>query len=130
MAEVSQGSGPEATDERVGVLYAKKKEENEKRQGLRTTRRMSIFIRPQALTFPVVVGLVKVGWEGLQRLPISWAGQLWLPFTACLLIGLLISLEHLRVEKFSWPMRILGLTTGLLNSCVMFAAVLGISGTK
>jgi hypothetical protein len=45
------------------------------RPATRRQEQVSIFIRPQALTFPVVVGIVKVGWEGIQRLPISWGGR-------------------------------------------------------
>jgi hypothetical protein len=112
-------------EERTGQLF--KKSTGPPKKTAPRVQRVSIFIPPQALTFPIAVGLVKVAWEGFKRLPVSWAGTLWLPFGACLLIGMLITLENIRAGNLSARMRLLGLFVGMLNSCVMFAAVLGIT---
>ncbi len=112
-------------EERVGQVNAKSIAKSEYAKP--RLQRVSIFISPQALTFPVAVALVKIAWEGFKKLPVLWADTLWLPFAACLLIGLIITIDNLRTEKLSLPMYALGLFVGLLNSCVMFAAVLGIT---
>lgn len=122
VAVPSEGSQEE---ERVGQVHAKSI--TTPKHARSRLQRVSIFIPPQALTFPVAVGLVKIAWEGLRKLPGAWADTLWLPFAACVIIGLIISIDNLRTEKLSLPMHMLGLFVGLLNSCVMFAAVLGIT---
>lgn len=123
MVSVSRDAKTE--DERTGEVFAKKP------AGAQATKpsadQIAIFIRPQALTFPIVVGVVKVAWEGFMRLPVSWAGSLWVPFAACLFIGFVITIESVRIEKLSIPMSTLGVFIGILNSFVMFAAVLGIT---
>jgi hypothetical protein len=89
--------------------------------------RVSIFINPQALTFPVAVALVKGAWEGLKLTPLPAAGTTWFPFLACLVIGVLITVDNLMAETMTRSIRGLGVIIGILNSLVMFAAVLGIS---
>jgi hypothetical protein len=89
--------------------------------------RVSIFINPQALTFPMAVGLVKGGWEALKHAPLPGMETTWFPFGACLAIGVIITINNLTAQKMTTSMRWLGVFIGILNSLVMFSAVLGVS---
>ena len=71
--------------------------------------------------------MVKTAWEAAKILPVPWATSIWFPFGTCLFLVLLITISTLIEEKptiYGW---IFGLFIGLLNSLVVFAAVMGIS---
>jgi hypothetical protein len=89
-------------------------------------QRISVFTRPQALTYPVAVALVKGGWEAVKTLHVGWLASPWVPLLTCLVIGGVIAWDNLRTEKPGAPMYVLGVVVGILNSLVMYAAVLGI----
>jgi len=87
-----------------------------------------IFTNPKALTFPIVVGLVKGAWEALKALQTSWASSPVVPFVMCLVLGMAITVANLIEEKPKPTGWVIGLCVGLLNSLVIFGAVMGISG--
>jgi hypothetical protein len=87
----------------------------------------SIFISYRSLTFPAAAALVKTAWAALQAAMIPGIGGVWFPLTACLILGVLIALANLSEEKpkpLGW---VIGLVIAVLNSLVLFAAVLGVS---
>ena len=78
----------------------------------------------KALTFPVAVAPVKRAWEAGTLVPAAG----WFPLVARLLIGVIITIDNLMAQKkVTLPMRVMGLFISVLNSLVMFAAVLGLS---
>jgi|HubBroStandDraft_1064217.scaffolds.fasta_scaffold55900_2 hypothetical protein len=85
-----------------------------------------IFIHPKALTFPILVGLVKGAWLAVSQLPVAWPSSIWFPFSMCLLLGLLIAISNLTEQKLRFSAWALGVSIGLLNSLVVFGAVIGI----
>ena len=87
-----------------------------------------IFIHPKALTFPILVGLVKGAWLAASQLPIAWPASIWFPFSLCILLGLLIAVSNLTEQKLRFSSWALGVSIGLLNSLVVFGAVIGIHG--
>ncbi len=89
-----------------------------------------IFTNPKALTFPIVVGLSKAAWEALKALPAPWLASAWVPFVICMAFGMTIAVTNLLEEKPPPPRWALGFFAGLLNSCVIFGAVMGIPGAK
>jgi hypothetical protein len=86
-----------------------------------------IFINPKALTFPVLVGLVKGAWASASLLQVSWATSVFLPLIICLLLGILIAVANLLEQNLRFIDWIIGVAIGLLNSLVVFGAVMGIS---
>jgi hypothetical protein len=88
--------------------------------------RVPIFIHPKALTFPIVVALVKGAWLAAATLPFQWAASRWFPFSACLILGLLVTISNLSEQKVRVLDWIFGLAIGILNSLVIFGAVVGI----
>lgn len=48
---------------------------------------VSVFIHPKALTFPVLVALVKGAWSALAILWAPLSSSVWFPFVACLTLG-------------------------------------------
>src|SRR5262249_9937845 len=76
-----------------------------------------IFTNPKALTFPIIVGLVKGAWEALKALQQPWISYPWIPFGLCLALGLAITVANL-IEENPKPIGwVLGVCVGLLNSC-------------
>ncbi|WP_445627975.1 hypothetical protein [Nostoc sp. DSM 114167] len=94
-----------------------------------TTPKVSIFTNEKSLTFPVLVALVKGSWESLQQLPISSTKSIWLPFCTCIILGILIAISNLKEEKPSplYHEWFLGIGIAILNSLVVFGAVVGVS---
>jgi hypothetical protein len=89
--------------------------------------KISIITNPRALTFPIVVGLVKAGWEGLKMLPVPQLTSIWLPFALCVLLGMVIACMNLSEEKPGKGGWALGLVLGLVQCLMLFAAVMGIT---
>jgi hypothetical protein len=85
-----------------------------------------IFINPKALTFPVLVGLVKGAWASASLLPVSWATSVFVPLIMCLVLGILIAISNLLEQNLRVIDWITGIAMGLLNSLVVFGAVMGI----
>lgn len=88
--------------------------------------RIPIITNYKSLTYPIVIALVKAAWEAIKLIPAPWVTSAWLPLTLCLALGILIGVSNLATEKpplFGW---FLGLFLALLNSLVMFGAVMGI----
>jgi hypothetical protein len=94
------------------------------------TPTVPIFIHPKALTFPVLIALVKGAWAGAMLLPLPWAASIWFPLVACMILGLLIAISNLLEQKVGTLTWIFGLVIGLVNSLVVFAAVVAIPGGK
>lgn len=89
-----------------------------------------IFINPKALTFPILVALVKGAWTALALLPSHLTSSIWFPFVACLALGLLVAISNLLEQKAKLMDWIFGLVIGLLNSLVIFGAVVAIPARK
>lgn len=87
-----------------------------------------IYSNFKALTFPILVGLVKGAWTGVKLLPVPWFATMWFPFVACMVLGLLITASDVQVQKGTLLQTLGNIAVGILNSIVTFAAVLGISG--
>lgn len=88
---------------------------------------ISIITNPKALTFPLIVGFVKVGWEGLKILPISNFASNWIPFVLCVFLGMTIAVTNLSEEKPSKVGWFIGLALGLIQCLMIFAAVMGVT---
>ena len=89
--------------------------------------RVSIFVNPKTVTYSVAVCLVKGAWAGFEKLPVEALHSVWVPFILCLVIGMTVAINNLQEEKLTKSMYVLGLVIGVINSSMMFAAVLGIS---
>ena len=87
----------------------------------------SIYISPKALTYPILVGVVKVAWAVLIAVLGSVAETKFIPLAICVVLGMLITVANLQEEKPSLVYWAIGLGIGLLNSLVVCGAVLGIS---
>jgi hypothetical protein len=92
----------------------------------------SIFASPQALTFPMSVGLIGGAWGALQFLGTGWTKSEWIPFAMSLIIGATITFPAVwdEVQKQTEPVYrgyvwFRGSGVGLLNSLVLFGAVAG-----
>ncbi|WP_392477964.1 hypothetical protein [Nostoc sp. C110] len=89
-----------------------------------------VFINLRALTFPVLVGIVKSTWEGIKLLPLpsDWSQSTLVPFLLCITFGILICISNISEEKkpgiFSW---ISGIIMSIISSIVVFTSVIGIS---
>jgi len=85
-----------------------------------------IFINLKALTFPVLVGLVKGAWAAASLLPVTWATSVFVPLIMCLVLGILIAISNLLEQNLRVIDWVAGIAIGLLNSLVVFGAVMGI----
>lgn len=85
-----------------------------------------IFIHPRALTYPIMVALVKGGWSAMALLPLRSTSSIWFPFIASLLLGILVAISNLTDQRAKLLEWIVGLVIGLLNSLVIFGAVVSI----
>ena len=90
---------------------------------------VAFFGNPRALTFPVIVGLVKGAWAALQGFTPSLSQATWIPLLLCLALGMLVTIAGLADQRPSLkPLNwLIGLVVGFLNCLVMFGAVLSIS---
>ena len=87
----------------------------------------SVFIDYKALTYPVLLGLIRGSWEGLKLLQAPWTQSLYTPFVISIILGILITYSTLEQRDptpkiLDW---IAGFFVGLLNSCIIFSAVVG-----
>lgn len=92
----------------------------------------SVFVSPQSLTFPVAVLLIGGAWAAVRQLSADWGSHKWVPFGMSLIVGGVISIPAILDEVGANPGRktfiwIRGIVVGLLNSLVLFGAVLGAS---
>lgn len=92
----------------------------------RSGAEIPIFINPKALTFPVLVGLVKGAWASAVLLPVGWVTSVFVPLTMCIVLGLLIAVSNLLDQKLRFVDWISGVLIGLCNSMVIFGAVMAI----
>ena len=86
-----------------------------------------ILINAKALTYPLMVALVKGAWEAAKVLPVPWAASIWVPFTLCMVLVLLVAVSNLTETKanlFGW---LFGLFVAGVNGLVVFGAIVGIS---
>lgn len=86
----------------------------------------SVFASPKSLSFPILVALIKGAWEAAKVLPAPVLNTMWFPFLAALILGMLITISNLNEEKPSTTGWVIGMVIGLLNSLVVFGAIIGI----
>jgi hypothetical protein len=89
--------------------------------------KVSVFIDPKALTYPVSIAVVKAIWEGLKTLPSTGLDSPWVPFALCLILAALITISNLTEESAPPTKWIISMVIGLLNGLVLYAAVMGVS---
>ena len=92
-----------------------------------TENRVAIITNPKALTFPLVVAIVKTAWEGLKMLPVESLSSIWVPFILTMALGFIITIYNLSEEKPSTGGWVTGITLGLVQSIMLFSAVMGIT---
>jgi len=108
------------------IIYTAGTDVNAESQFKNQATKIPIFIHPKALTFPILVALVKSAWTAASVLPVAWSRTVWFPFGSCILLGLLIAVSNLAEEKARASEWISGIIIGLLKSLVVFGAVVGI----
>jgi hypothetical protein len=59
------------------------------------TAEVPIFINLKALTFPILVGLIKGAWAAVSLLPVAWATSVFGPLIMALVLGILIAISNL-----------------------------------
>lgn len=89
-----------------------------------------VFINLRALTFPVLVGIVKSTWEGIKLLPLpsDWSQSTLVPFLLSITFGILICVSNISEENkpgiFGW---VSGIIMAVISSIVVFTSVIGVS---
>lgn len=86
-----------------------------------------IYSNFKALQFPGIAALVKTVWLILgtaTHMPVFTS--VWFPLIVCVALGLLITINDLQAQKGTWLQNVGGLLVGVLNSIVVFGAVVGI----
>lgn len=98
-------------------------------QGTDATNTAPVFVTEQSIvSFAAMTGVVQVVWKVFQQAGGSWADSLWLALGVSAVVGLSQFVPILvgRDWKKEWPKVVQAALFAALNTCVLWAAALGI----
>ena len=92
---------------------------------------LPIFTNPKTLTFAAITGIVSFSWSALRNLPQEFWDSQYIPLSFSLILGLFLGAINLseikKGESLSRIEYFLGFFMAILNSLIIFGAVIGAS---